>query len=383
MLSEPYYNLALIYSRDGRIEDAQELLSTSPRTRCRARSRAGGKTRKTVKLHRSILWLLVLLPVSCASDSGAEQPPPRPSAANPLSQRLNESNGYKEDANGNWVPKSDKRSSFETQGESPYFQGRIRQEGPTRPANTPKNPGGETRTTAASNTPGTPMAAASRKTPASMTRAPAKPATAADIPDTYQTDNYATNAAREAGKDNLTKPSNAETDNRRERFPTTGNHRLAASSARSAWSSRGGFWVADRSGIRHRLRERFQQQFFQRFPAPWPAFEEKRLGNRSSRTCAYCSAGNSARQSLPSALLSAVPEMPHIELRPPCRAQRHAAAIFSAERRLLRGFQRHPAVGLRIGVDHHVQHRRMTPQVLADPLTQRRAVTVVRDGPRP
>ena len=68
-------------------------------------------------------WLL-LLPVSCASDSGAGKPAAStPAAHQPMSQRLEQKNGYTQDAKGNWVPQNDKRSSFESQGKSPYFDG--------------------------------------------------------------------------------------------------------------------------------------------------------------------------------------------------------------------------------------------------------------------
>lgn len=56
---------------------------------------------------------------------GAEKDPARPAEAGPksLGERLSESGGYKQDEGGNWVPRSDKRSSFESKGESPYFKG--------------------------------------------------------------------------------------------------------------------------------------------------------------------------------------------------------------------------------------------------------------------
>lgn len=69
----------------------------------------------------SVLCLLVLLPASCASDSGDSAP----QSHKPLSQRIDESNGYKQDAEGNWKPKTDKRSDFENKGESPYFTGDV------------------------------------------------------------------------------------------------------------------------------------------------------------------------------------------------------------------------------------------------------------------
>jgi hypothetical protein len=45
-----------------------------------------------------------------------------------LAQRLSEGGGFKQDADGNWVPKSNKRSSFELERDSPYFKGNIEKE---------------------------------------------------------------------------------------------------------------------------------------------------------------------------------------------------------------------------------------------------------------
>ena len=46
---------------------------------------------------------------------------PEASAPKGLSERLEQSNGYTQDDKGNWAPKIDKRSSYETQGKSAYF----------------------------------------------------------------------------------------------------------------------------------------------------------------------------------------------------------------------------------------------------------------------
>lgn len=63
--------------------------------------------------------------VSCASDKAADNAAPeRPS----LQERLTEGGGYKQNENGEWVPKSDKRSSFDSQRESPYFKGKVKTE---------------------------------------------------------------------------------------------------------------------------------------------------------------------------------------------------------------------------------------------------------------
>lgn len=42
-----------------------------------------------------------------------------------FSRRVNEDYGYTQDKQGNWVPKSDKRSSFENKGDSPYFNNQF------------------------------------------------------------------------------------------------------------------------------------------------------------------------------------------------------------------------------------------------------------------
>lgn len=63
----------------------------------------------------------------CAGEkggSGSEASNPRAS----LQDRLSESGGFKQDADGNWVPKSDKRSSYDTQRDSPYFKGNVKKE---------------------------------------------------------------------------------------------------------------------------------------------------------------------------------------------------------------------------------------------------------------
>lgn len=64
---------------------------------------------------------------ACA-DTASDDAKPAVAEHKGLQERLSEGGGYKQDANGQWVPKSDKRSSFESQGESPYFKGKIQAE---------------------------------------------------------------------------------------------------------------------------------------------------------------------------------------------------------------------------------------------------------------
>lgn len=67
--------------------------------------------------HRSIVVIMACLIASCAPKADK----PEASAHKGLSERLEQSNGYTQDAKGNWAPKIDKRSSYENQGKSAYF----------------------------------------------------------------------------------------------------------------------------------------------------------------------------------------------------------------------------------------------------------------------
>ncbi len=70
--------------------------------------------------------IVALLSASCAGD---KVDPSRPTAENgpkPMTQRLSESGGYKQDDEGNWIPKSDKRSQYDSNRESAYFKGKVK-----------------------------------------------------------------------------------------------------------------------------------------------------------------------------------------------------------------------------------------------------------------
>ncbi len=64
--------------------------------------------------------ILLLGLVSCSNSGSKDRPQPMT-----LSERLSQNYGYQQDEQGNWVPKSYKKSSFETQRDSPYFKGDI------------------------------------------------------------------------------------------------------------------------------------------------------------------------------------------------------------------------------------------------------------------
>ena len=134
-----------------------------------------------------------------------------------LSQRLDENNGYKQDSEGNWLPQSDKRSSFETNRESAYFKGDYSKKQYKTEEYGKKSWWGDTKYESKryeGNTDGSRFQTSSKFQQQGAREAN----TAADIPDPYKTGNYATTSAREAGSKRLDKSSDAETDSRRRVF---------------------------------------------------------------------------------------------------------------------------------------------------------------------
>ncbi|RPJ35383.1 MAG: hypothetical protein EHM17_02830 [Verrucomicrobiaceae bacterium] len=167
-----------------------------------------------MRFSRSILLPLVWLAASCASDKGSSS---APEPVKPLSQRLSESNGYKQDANGNWVPKTDKRSSFESQGESPYFKGEYGKKDYQTGDYSKKSWWGNKdygRQPYTGKTDGSRFQQASRLDGQGARES----GSAADVADAYQTGGYATSAARESATGGIQKSSDAETDARRRVF---------------------------------------------------------------------------------------------------------------------------------------------------------------------
>jgi hypothetical protein len=163
----------------------------------------------------AISCLLALLLASCAGSSSNKKTDTATPALKPLSQRLDENNGFKQDDKGNWVPKSDKRSSFESQGRSTQFQGEYAKKAYKTGEYAKKSWWGNKeygRKQYAGNTDGSRFQTKSRLDGKGAREA----GNQADLPHPYETGTYATNAAREAGNQAISKPSDAETDIRRD-----------------------------------------------------------------------------------------------------------------------------------------------------------------------
>ena len=172
-----------------------------------------------MKTLRSLLCLPVLLAVSCGAGKDDAPPPAHKS----FSQRLDENNGYKVDEKGNWVAKNDKRSSFESVGESPNVRGKY---------GTKEYKVGDFKKKSwwgnkdygspqyAGNTDGSRFQQQSRLSNESASEG----GTAATLTDNYKTGAYATSAAHESGS-SIAKSYNVEAENRREDFPNWAERR--------------------------------------------------------------------------------------------------------------------------------------------------------------
>jgi hypothetical protein len=167
-------------------------------------------------LHFAVILPIFLL-VSCASDSGEKKDPASTPPRKSLSERMNENSGFKQDASGNWVAQNDRRSPYESQG-STYDADKSFQTNDYKTGDFAKKSwwGNKEydRQSYSGNTDG------SRFQTSSALQGETAPEAgdAAKIPDPYQTDTYATGAAREAGNKPISRPSNAIVESRERAF---------------------------------------------------------------------------------------------------------------------------------------------------------------------
>lgn len=158
---------------------------------------------------------LLLCLLSCGA---AKKDPARP-AEKPktFSERLNESNGFKQDEKGNWVPRNDKRSAFEMAGESPYFKGEYAKK-EYRTEDYSKTPWWGKKDYAKPEWQGNTDASRFQKSAREQGGSALEAGTSSRMTGAYQTNEYATGAAREASQRGITRAVDAETQERRETY---------------------------------------------------------------------------------------------------------------------------------------------------------------------
>jgi hypothetical protein len=167
---------------------------------------------------RAAAFLPLLLLVSCASDSAAKKKepastPPRKS----LSERMNEKNGYKQDANGNWVANNDRRSPYEGKG-STYDAKKSFKTNDYKTGDFAKKSWWGNKEYDRQSYKGNTDGSRFQKSSALQGETAPEAGDAAKIPGPYQTDTYATGAAREAGNKTIDKPSNDIVNSRQKVF---------------------------------------------------------------------------------------------------------------------------------------------------------------------
>lgn len=166
------------------------------------------------------LSLAVLLPMlvlaSCASD-----PKPDPAAAapvrKPLSERINEKNGYKQDADGNWKVESDRRSPYEGKGAT-YDSKKSFQKKDYRTGDFAKKSWWGNKQVERQVYAGDTDGSRFQKPSALQGQNAREGDDLAKIPDPYQTDSYATSAARETRAGAIDRPADAAIESRRKKF---------------------------------------------------------------------------------------------------------------------------------------------------------------------
>lgn len=179
---------------------------------------------------RILAFLPLLLAASCAGDGGGGGDGTQAAAQSsgngfkPMSERMADTmtgrdGGFSRDSEGNWVAKSKKRSSFETNRESAYFKdGYAKKEYGGKKDYSKKSWWGDT--TYESKSYGGDTDGSRFQTTSRLQGQGAREAgDAANLPGNYRTGNYKTGSAREAARNNLDKPSDAETDVRRRVYP--------------------------------------------------------------------------------------------------------------------------------------------------------------------
>lgn len=167
-----------------------------------------------MKIQHVAALLPLFLLASCAPDKKASTAtPPRRS----LTERMSENNGYKQDSEGNWKPQTDRRSPYENKGATydskKSFQKKNYKAGDYAKKSWWGNKEYD-RQSYTGNTDGSRF----QKSSALQEQNAREAGSNARIPGPYQTDNYATNSAREAANKPIDRPSNAIVESRQKVF---------------------------------------------------------------------------------------------------------------------------------------------------------------------
>lgn len=77
------------------------------------------------RLKRILVAGVAVVMAACAGKEVDPSTPAPVAEQKSMMDRLSQEGGYRQDSEGNWVPRTDKRSSFDSQRESAYFKGNV------------------------------------------------------------------------------------------------------------------------------------------------------------------------------------------------------------------------------------------------------------------
>lgn len=165
------------------------------------------------------LYVICLLPIlalsSCASKAREDTADAAPARKSLLS-RITEDSGYKQDSEGNWVAKDNRRSPYESMGQSAYFSKDFKKKDYKAGDYAKKSWWGNKEMDRQSYAGDT--RAAVPKTSDLQGKGAREPVKVMNAPGSYDTTPYGTSSARETGAGGIAKPSNDGIENRREGY---------------------------------------------------------------------------------------------------------------------------------------------------------------------
>lgn len=170
-----------------------------------------------MKTQNFIAFLTLIALASCASESARKDNVDATPARKSLLSRVTEDSGYKQDSQGNWVPQDKRRSPYESQGQSAYFQKDFKKQEYKAGDYSKKSWWGNKeldRQSYAGNT----KATRYQKTSDLQGKSPRESKNVANTPGSYDTNAYATSSARETAAKRIGKTTNDGIENKRENF---------------------------------------------------------------------------------------------------------------------------------------------------------------------
>lgn len=153
---------------------------------------------------------------SCGTGTGGGDDPA--DATTGLSERLNQDHGYARDADGNWAPRSDKRSQYDSRRTANLSPRNTVNNRSYTPAEYKKTEWTRTRAARTHNYAGNTDGSRFQSTAAAQGQSARQSGTRARTPGAYRTRGFGTNAAREGSARRHDRPTDAHTQTRRETY---------------------------------------------------------------------------------------------------------------------------------------------------------------------